>query len=108
MGDIYRVDYGTVSGGSTLNPTALKYGYVASGGQVSQTIDLTKTYILSISSNASAADDYMDTFLIDKGQKSYLHDATSMIQDITISGTTLSFTNSSSASYRSYCLTQLD
>lgn len=95
-------------GGATLNPTALKAGYVAKSGTVTQTIDLNKTYILSICTNADASFDYMDTFLIDKGQKSFIHDSTGMTQDITITGNTLSFTNASGTYARSYCLTQLD
>lgn len=95
-------------GGVTLNPTAVKYGTVAPNGSVSQQLDLTKSYMLAISTNANASVNYNATFFIDKGETSVIYKG-DITQDISVSNAgVLSFTNPSGSYYRSYCLTQLD
>ena len=101
----------TSSGGEvTLNPTVIKAGSIgtsSSSKTMTQEIDLTKTYLVFISTNYTNTPNYQIVWLVDKGQKSILHQG-DITQNITISGTTLSITNSSSTYSRSYCLTQLD
>lgn len=95
-------------GGVTLNPTAAKYGTVAPNGSVSQQLDLTKSYMLTISTNANASVNYNAIFFIDKGETSVIYKG-DITQDISVSNAgILSFTNLSGSYYRSYCLTQLD
>lgn len=99
-----------VGGGVTLNPTVIKAGSLgtsSSSKTMTQEIDLTKTYLVFISTNYTNTPNYQMVWLVDKGQKSILHQG-DITQDITISGTTLSITNSSSSNSRSYCITQLN
>lgn len=99
------------SSGGVLNPTVIKAGVMdktSPNNKVEQEIDLTKTYIVSISGNMQAYRDYMDTFVVNKGVKTIIHDTAEIAQDINVTGNILSFTNGSTSYYRTYCITQLD
>lgn len=103
---IIKQDYGTLGGG-TINPTLVNEGYTVHGGTTTQPIDINKSYILTISSNASADANFMIVFRIVKGVSERL-DTAELSQTISIANGILSFTNPSTSYTRSYALTQID
>ena len=101
---VIKVDYGEIGGGA-LNPTYVKGLYLAGNSSTTETIDVTKTYIVFFTVWGSDYGRYVECALIEKGEKSELHQ--SVNTTISVSGTTLSIANGSSLN-GSGAIVQLD
>ena len=96
-------------GGGAINPTAIVNGYIAKNGTTTCPIDATKTYILSMCPYYDSNDAYMAEFEIVKGGTPTRIDSGTWTPIApSISGSTLTITNGSSAFNVGYCLVQLD
>lgn len=96
-------------GGTELNPTAIKEGYITASGNTTQTIDTSKTYIVAVSGNYSNASAILlDTYKVEDGIVTAIYDSSAFNVNVTVSGTTLTITNPSSAISISYTIIQLD
>lgn len=102
-----RANMAIGGGGSSLNPTSIKNGVIASHGSTTCTIDTSKTYIVSISANYTTTGFYLDTYVIKNGEASYVYDSSLMVSTLTISGTTATLQSGAGAN-TSYQFVQLD
>ena len=99
-----------MGGGTELNPTAIKEGYIVANGNTTQTIETSKTYIVAVSANyANTGAILLDTYKVENGTVTVIYDATLFTAvSVTVSGTTLTIANSSTSITISYTIIQLD
>ena len=98
-----------VSEKSTLNPTVIAHDAIASGASATVTIDLAKTYVVSVARKYQfQTDEELDVFKVVKGVVTQILTSPSGSQSCSLSGTTLTITNGASGSYSDYAVVQID
>ena len=106
---LIKADMYAASGGVELNITVIKQGYIVANGNTTQTIDTSKTYIVAVSGNYSNASAILlDTYKVENGTVTPIYDSSAFNVNVTVSGTTLTIANPSSAISISYTIIQLD